>query len=243
MQHDMTAHFDRMYPHMTALLGTKYGVDENILLCINKTIACLQRNVETALGVSDETYAQSNDEPFIGGLVQGKAVVPQWSTQQTDAMLKAHKALTIGLHIHSPNMTREIRHSNISFADDTDGQESCPTMETDTILTVVANLQHNAQTWSNLVQICGGLIALHKCNWQLIAWELKAGHLKMIHSTEDQLVMGDGNGSFATINFLPPNQPNVGLGYRICPNGDQSHHFKAMKEVISQLCKQTSGAY
>ena len=243
MQHDMTAHFDRMYPHMTAILGTKYGVDDNILKCINKTIGRLRRNVETALGVSDDVYNQNSNEPFIGGLVQGKADVPQWSTQQTDAMLKAHKAMTTGLCIHSPNMSRVIQHSNISFADDTDGQESQLTTEIDAISTVVANLQHNAQKWSNLVQICGGLIALHKCNWQLIAWELNAGHLKMVHSTTERLVMDDGNGSFATIDFLPPNQPNVGLGYRICPNGDQSHHFKATKAAISQLCKQTSGAY
>ena len=122
IQHDMTAHFDRMDPAMTSVYGSKYGVDENIMNCINGTIAQLKRNVETALGVSDDAYSQLPGEPRLGGMVQGKADVPQWSTQQSDAMLKAHNALTGGVHISSPNMQREIRHSSVAFADDTDGQ-------------------------------------------------------------------------------------------------------------------------
>ena len=42
VQHDMTAHFDRMYPAMTSIYAAKYGVDQNIMLYINKTIERLQ---------------------------------------------------------------------------------------------------------------------------------------------------------------------------------------------------------
>lgn len=243
IQHDMTAHFDRMYTATTSVTGRKYGVEENIILCINKTIAQLRRNVETALGVSDEQYLQLPGEPLLGGMVQGKADVPQWSTQQSDAMLKAHDSLVSGLQIHSPNMDRMIRHSSVAFADDTDGQESCPTEEDDAMRRVVQQLRHSAQTWSNIVQICGGLIALHKCNWQLIAWEINAGRIKMVTSTEEQLAMNDGKGSEAIIEYLPPDQPNVGLGYRICPDGSQTHHFQATLDAVTTLCHQAEGAY
>jgi len=185
IQHDMTAHFDRMYPAMTSLYATKYGVDKNIMHSINRTISHLRRNVETALGVSTATYFQTDDGPEIGGMVQGKADVPQWSTQQSDAMLTAHSNLTNGLHIVSPALHRSIRHHSISFADDTDGQVSKPPTEPDPIPAVVKDLQTSAQVWSNLVNICGGLIALHKCNWQLIAWELASGHLTMVSTTSE----------------------------------------------------------
>lgn len=243
VQHDMTAHFDRMYPAMTSLYATKYNVDPNILLSINKTVEMLQRNVETALGVSDTTYSQGPNEPELGGMVQGKADVPQWSTQQTDAMLKAHKEMTNGLYIASPNMQREIRHSSVAFADDTDGQESRPTEEEDAISTVIQNLAQSAQIWSNLVQICGGLIALHKCNWQLIAWEHQAGRLHLVHSTQERLVLDDGNGCSSVIDFLPPNQPNVGLGYRLCPDGSQKHHFAVVLDAVKTLCCSAKGTY
>ncbi len=243
IQHDMTAHFDRMDPAMTSIYGSKYGVDENIMNCINGTIAQLKRNVETALGVSEDAYSQLPGEPRLGGMVQGKADVPQWSTQQSDAMLKAHNALNNGVHINSPNMQREIRHSSVAFADDTDGQESRPTEDDNAISTVISNLQHSAQTWSNLVQICGGLIALHKCNWQLIAWENHNGVLRLVTSTDETLVMADGKGASATIDFLPPNQPNIGLGYRLCPDGSQTHHFQAIQKAVTAFCHKAMGAH
>lgn len=243
IQHDMTVHFDRMYPSMTSITASKYGVDQNIMLCINRTISSLRRRVETGLGLSETTYSNQNGVTMIGGMVQGKADVPQWSTQQSDAMLRAHTAMTNGLCIPSPCVTRSIQHHSTAFADDTDGQESCPLSAPHPIHTVVQNLQRSAQIWSNLVQICSGLIALHKCNWQLIAWEYIQGKLKLVTSVEDKLVLEDGHGTYAVIDYLPPDQPNVGLGYRICPNGSQAPHFKATQEALLQICRTCRGAH
>ncbi|KAL7428792.1 hypothetical protein ACHAXH_000893, partial [Discostella pseudostelligera] len=66
VQHDMTAHFDRMYPAMTSIYASRYKVDRNILLSIGKTIHWLKRNVETALGVSTACYKQVSKAPKIG---------------------------------------------------------------------------------------------------------------------------------------------------------------------------------
>ena len=197
--------------------------------------------METALGTSELAYGNTPGRQPIGGMVQGKADVPQWSTQQSDALLKTHRTLTTGLRIPSPDLSRSICHNPLSFADDTDGQVSHPSGETDAIPRVVKSLQHSAQIWSNLVQICGGLIALHKCNWQLIAWEYNHGHMRMVSSTTERLVMEDGNGTYSVIDFLPPDQPNVGLGFRICPNGSQTH--QATREALQRICRGCKGTH
>ncbi len=155
IQHDLTAHFDRMYPEMTNIYASRYGVDEKILLSISSTISSLRRNVETAMGVSSGTYYQEADEVRIGGMVQGKADVPQLSTQQSDAMLKAHKALTSGLCIHSPSMRRAIHHHSIAFADDTDGHVSVASDNPTAAIDAVEKLQHSAQTWSTSLIFAG----------------------------------------------------------------------------------------
>lgn len=124
IQHDMTAHFDRMYPAMTSIYAMKFGVDPSIMLCINRTIEQLTRRVETTLGVSETFYCNRADRVPIGGMVQGKADVPQWSTQQSDALLKAHGTLAPGMMIESPTLARSMSQHSISFADDTDGQTS-----------------------------------------------------------------------------------------------------------------------
>ena len=120
VQHDMSAHFDRMYPVMTSIYASCYKVDKNTMLLIGKTIRHLQQNVETSLGISDKSYRQLEHAPKIGGMVQGKADVPQLSTLQSDAMLKAHKTLTMGLYLPNPTDTRAISHHSIGFADDMD---------------------------------------------------------------------------------------------------------------------------
>ena len=81
LQHDMTAHFDRMYPALTTVMATKYGVSQNVMQSIGGTIARLERNVETSLGLSEGVYKQERNAPELGGMVQGKADVPQLSTQ------------------------------------------------------------------------------------------------------------------------------------------------------------------
>ena len=243
LQHDMTAHFDRMHPEMTAILATKYSVDEKLLTSVVKTIASLKRNVETALGVSDAFYGQMTSDHRIGGMVQGKADVPQLATQQSDAMLTAHKALTYGLTIVSPNTQRSISHHSVAFADDTEGQVSCDTDETTSIPRLVRQLQHSGQTWSNLTSMYGGLIALHKCHWQLLQWELVNDYLTLKHDTSETVVLNDSKGARSTITYLPPTEPNVGLGFHLCPSGNQLPHYMSTLESIQALCRSSMTAH
>jgi hypothetical protein len=62
-QNDMTGHFDWMWPDLTSVFATKFGVSQEILLCIGKTVANLTQNVETALGISTAGYSQSPNPP------------------------------------------------------------------------------------------------------------------------------------------------------------------------------------
>ena len=65
----------------------------------------------------------------------------------------------------------------------------------------------------------------------------------MVSSTTKQLIMVDGNGSFASIEFLSPDQPNVGLGYRICPNSSQLPHYEATLSAITTLCRKCMSSH
>ena len=181
VQHDMSAHFDQMYPAMTSIYASRYKVDSNIMLSLGKTIQRLKRNVETPLGISEKYYTQLPNAPELGGMVQSKADVPQLSTQQSDAMLKAHISLTAGLHISNPPGTRTISHHSVGFANDTDNHTNSDSNDQYAIIRAIQSCKHSAQVWSTLVDICGGLIALHKCFWQLLAWYQHKGYMSLIN--------------------------------------------------------------
>ena len=242
IQHDMTAHFDRMQPENSTVLAMKYGVAQEIMKSIGATIAALKRNVETFMGVSEGTYQQIKGDPKLGGMVQGKADVPQLSTQQSDAMLRAHKSRCHGVNITSPGLHRAITHHSIAYADDTDGQVSTDTTEATMITKLVRKLQHSGQTWSNLTSICGGLIAHHKCFWQLLAWDT-GEQPRPRTDIEEELILNDGKGAYTRIDYLGPDEPNVGLGFHLCPSGNQNPHFEATLRKMTDLCRATAAAY
>jgi hypothetical protein len=98
-------------------------------------------------------------------MVQGKANIPQLLTKQLDVMLKAHLLLDAGLCLNSLTLDRSICRTDLSYADDMDGQVSLNSNDMTSVYYLVEYLRHIAQTWSTLTDICGGLIALHKCNW------------------------------------------------------------------------------
>ena len=243
LQHDMTAHFDRMYPEMTSIYAAKYAVSQSVMTSIGATISLLQRNVETALGISTKSYSQERDAPRLGGMVQGKADVPQLSTQQSDIMLRAHKTISYGVQIESPGLHRRICHHSIAFADDTEGQVASDTTDNISIPRMVGRLQHSGQTWSNLTNICGGLIAHHKCFWQLLAWDEVNGYLEPRQDIDEDLILHDGKGSYHAIEYKHPHEPNIGLGFSICPDGNQLPHLNSLVTKIRDLCKAASGAY
>ena len=104
-------------------------------------------------------------------------------------------------------------------------------------------VQHSAQTWSTLVDICGGLVALHKCTWLLIAWTNQGGMLSLITDPPRPLHMDNGKGSQARVDYLPPHKPNVGLGYLLCPDGSQAPQFTVLYNALQLLSTSVSSAH
>ena len=56
------------------------------------------------------------------------------------------------------------------------------------------------------------------------------------------LVLEDNKGGTVVIEFLAPDQPNKGLGYRLCLDGNQGPHFKALYDSVAELRSSIAGA-
>ena len=55
--------------------------------------------------------------------------------------------------------------------------------------------------------------------------------------------MRDGKGAYATIEFKSPDQPNEGLGYWICPDGNQDHAYNAIMKDMYKFPQKVGTAY
>ena len=62
-------------------------------------------------------------------------------------------------------------------------------------------------------------------------------------AVEDTILMNDGRGVFVVIDFKSPDQTNEGLGYWICPDGNQRHAHAAMLEEMKAVAKSVTSAH
>ena len=240
--YDLCANYDRIFKSISNLIAQRSGMDKNILRARALVIENMRRRVKTALGTSVESYGQEPNEPEVGGEVQGKGDVPSLWCVQSDTLLRAHEKGAYGMYLQNPDGSRNIKRCNTQFVDDDDGWASAPFDSEHPLSETVRRMQHDAQRWNNINNIPGQTIAFHKCKWQILAWHVINGDLKVIHSTEDVLVLKDNKGGAAVIEFLPPDQPNKGLGYYLCPDGNQEHQYKYVYDAIVDICEKITGA-
>jgi hypothetical protein len=189
------------------------------------------------MGVSEAAYMHNEGEPGVDGEVQGKADVPSLWGNTSDTLLKAHAMRCKGLTLHSPDLSRSIKHHNICFVDDNNGLTSADHNSELPAADAKEQMNHSAQRWNNLVNLANQTIAFHKTSWQLLAWqEKKKGELSISDVDYGPLTLKDHKGGRVKIEYLPPNRPNVGLGYRACPNGDQTFNYNHIMSNTTMIC-------
>jgi hypothetical protein len=147
-----------------------------------------------------------------------------------------------GVCLANPDGSRTIQRCNTQFVDDDDGWASAPHDSENPTAEAMQRLQHDAQRWNNINNIPGQTVAFHKTKWQMLAWKVIKGDLEIVKSTEEVLILKDNKGGAAIIEFLPPDQPNKGLGYLLCPSGNQEPQFQAVLQAVTEICERVVGA-
>ena len=142
----------------------------------------------------------------------------------------------------NPTKSRKIRRCNTQFVDDCDGWASARHDSDDPIGEALDKMQADAQRWNNLNNITGQTVAFHKCKWQILAWKVLKNELVIDYATNEKLILHDNKGGIAVIDFAPPDQPNKGLGYYLCPDGKQDHHYNELVKSVQELCAAVASA-
>ena len=135
--------------------------------------------------------------------------------------------------------------------DDTDGYADAEKRNNGAENEVVQTLQNKAQSWSKLIAIIGGAIAFHKCAWQMIGWNYNVCPPMMKMRPEHSIKLTDREGNETNTQQFPIDQPNVGLGCRLAPdgannmkadsaNGNDKQFMRNLNQLHSPLMKHTN---
>ena len=107
--------------------------------------------------------------------------------------------------------------------------------ETDEI--AIQQVQHNAQLWSNILELTGGRLKALKCFWYLILWQWVDGipSLKPRFHTQHTLTLRRDFTWTHTIKRLHPYKSLKTLGLWTNPMGKMNKQFEVTKEKILLL--------
>ena len=241
--YDLTACFDRMNPAMSNLDLRKRNFDQGILQARAEALRYMKRHVRTGLGVSEEYYNEAEGDIPLLGEIQGKADNPALYTASSSAMLHTHAALAPGLELRSCTGERSMKRHNVSYVDDNDGQVSATFDSERPLDEVIGKMKLSATIWNEVVGFTGQSIAYHKTAWQVLAWRTVRGELKPVMAVDDIIMLTDHNGAASVIKFLPPDQPNKGLGYHLCPDGNQAKEFEVVMDKLQRFSASASSAF
>jgi len=236
-QYDEKNCFDRIFRQNSNIFAQKARISKNILTARTLVKDNMKRRVKTCLGITEGTYHQIDGEPTLDGEIQGTADTPLLFSMLSNVAIQAHKSYTPGLTLESPTLKRKIHHHNIAYVDDADGHVSADYNSTNPTEEATTKMNLSAQGWNDVNNLTGGSLAYHKTKWQMIAWEEVGSIKKLVRTTTQQLRIKDWTGAPTTINYGPTDEPNIGLGFHLCPNGDQSHQFNHTHNAIQNLCK------
>ena len=83
---------------------------------------------------------------------------------------------------------------------------------------MLTDFQCAAQAWECTLFASGGILALHKCYWWIVAWRLDNRLTEMVTAEDYPITLKLTNGNdpaAVTTTRLGPDDANVGLGFRM----------------------------
>lgn len=168
---------------------------------------------------------------------QGKTSSPPSWAIYTITLLKALKHFNPGATIVDVTGGNDVSRVANMFVDDCDMWTAISEQAAEE--EPIKTLTRAAQAWERLLFASGGLLALQKCYWWMIAWEWEKGLLVAQPPSADrhQLRLTAGGDDAATpIKRLSLDNSNVGLGFRLAPSGNQCQeirHRTALSDSIA----------
>jgi hypothetical protein len=170
---DAASCYDRIIPALASLIGRKFGMHRNVVFVHATTLAETKYKLKTSLGISDEFYENCQAFP-IYGTGQGSGNSPAIWCIISSTLFECHQEQAYGAYFCTPDKRMSVSLSMIGFVDDSTGQVNSfctPAQPTPEDLRDI--MKHDAQLWSDLLWVSGGLLELGKCSFHQIHFDFE----------------------------------------------------------------------
>ena len=211
--------YDRIAHAITSLVVQAFGVPQEAIGSMLKTIQEMQFFLRTAYGDS-ESAAGSHIEVKTQGLCQGNGAAPAGWAVVSITILHAHKKKGHGMKILCPISKLNGHVAAILYVDDTDVIH-LDLGAIESTSTAHFHLQESVLSWGKLLIATGGALKPSKCFYHLISFDFdEHGQWSYAENHEEeefQVVIPLPDGTTAEIEHLSVFTPHKTLGSMTSP--------------------------
>jgi exonuclease III len=221
-ENDAKSCYDRIVMRLALSIFRFYGVPAEACEMQEKTLKHIKHRIKTALGISEDFYTSTDENP-IHGIGQGSKAGPITWVIVHSILCVAMDRMVPGATFTDPfQLISQCRHSE-GFVDDVTSvyNDFAKWINADpTVTEVVHGLEVQAQTWERLLFSSGGLLELQKCMYYIMFWTWdefgapsllardeitrQAGQLKLtsgINETANEIVHKDCSETHTTLGM------------------------------------------
>jgi hypothetical protein len=242
---DAASCYDRIIPALASLIGRKHGIHQNVVFVNASTLTEAKYKLKTLLGVSDKFYKDCTVHP-IYGTSQGRANSPVIWLIVSSTLFTCHEQYAYGATFTTPDKSLSVALSMVGFLDDSTGQVNDFTTDPQPSPKVLNKfMQYNAQLWSDLLWLSGGLLELPKCSYHHLHFTFEADGRPNIMGGQvgpSLVLTSSQDGSPVHIPQKSAFAPHKTLGHWKAPAGNGSKQLKVLREKYQAMASQLLGS-
>jgi exonuclease III len=234
--YDAMACYDRIIPSVAMLASRKYGIPETVANMNAETLQGATYRLKTEMGLAEKGYSHDHNGLPIYGTGQGSGNSPAIWCFVSSTLFDCYEEQAHAAYYCDPTRNLEVQLGMTGFVDDCGGQVTdhqaggAPDRER-----LRQKVEHNAQSWTNLLSASGGALELTKCSCHMVQWQFTAqGAPVLVPSNSNdpiQVTVTDPHTRISHhVQMLSPFTAHKTLGHYKEPAGTQSTQAQALQK-------------
>lgn len=235
---DATACYDRIIPNLAMVASQKFGVPATVTQACATTLEKAEYKIRTDLGLAQTGYHHSPESPvFVTG--QGSSFSPAIWFFISCILYNIYEKMAKTAAYCTPDRSHVFEIGMIGFVDDNNDQTNRFLQDEDstTLPLVLAQTQHNAQCWNDLLTASGGALEIPKCSYHVVHWKFEKNGSPVLVELDNSLptvffVKDSPTSQPQYLQLLSPYTAHKTLGHFKEPAGTQKEQFRQLKQRI-----------
>ena len=230
--------FDRLLPQLTTLQSECHGADRSSTTFMLGSLRRQRIKLKTGYGVTPTYYSYTKTNPIFGtGQGMGWSLLAcNTNLNVVNNCMEKHCK---GMRYFSPDKQIQVNTIGDCFVDDTEhGVNVQPDISPSELL---QHIQTNDQKHTFYWHVTGGRIAIDKCSWYYLSFDLSKGIPYPIETNDQLETAPDYSSPTIVVPKFPISRTHKTLGCKVSPTLSQHDQLQAILRLCEKwACKSTN---